>query len=198
MVNQNTSELLVIGPGDLGARVATLWKEKFPEAQITLKANRNDPDRESKWQSLGYIPYISEEDGKFHKYQNVLFAAPPGSGDGRLYANEITNAVAKFTSPNGLFIFTSSGGVYTENSGGVVDEKSDVVQVRKYFVVMITAILPWHNIFFTSYHKDRATQLILSCLISYSLQLLPLKLVPILYFVYLNGCLPGGRKWVSH
>ena len=65
--------------------------------------------------------------------------SPPGSGDGRLYANEITNAVAKFTSPNGLFIFTSSGGVYTENSGGVVDENSDVVQVRKYFVVMITA-----------------------------------------------------------
>ena len=32
-----TSELLVIGPGELGARVATLWKSKFPNAQITLK-----------------------------------------------------------------------------------------------------------------------------------------------------------------
>ena len=32
-----TSELLVIGPGELGARVATIWKSKFPNAQITLK-----------------------------------------------------------------------------------------------------------------------------------------------------------------
>ena len=132
MVNQNTSELLVIGPGDLGARVATLWKEKFPEAQITLKANRNDPEWEVKWQSLGYIPYKSEEDGKFHKYQNVLFSAPPGSGDGYSYANEIADAVNNFVLPNGLFLFTSSGSVYLENSGGVVDENSNVVQVRKY------------------------------------------------------------------
>ena len=127
-----TSQLLVIGPGDLGARVATLWKEKFPDAQITLKANRNDPEREIKWKSLGFIPYKSEEDGKFHKYQNVLFSAPPGSGDGYSYANEIANAVNNFALPNGLFLFTSSGSVYTENSGGVVDENSNVVQVRKY------------------------------------------------------------------
>ena len=32
-----TSKLLVIGPGELGARVATIWKSKFPNAQITLK-----------------------------------------------------------------------------------------------------------------------------------------------------------------
>ena len=31
------SKLLVIGPGELGARVATIWKSKFPNAQITLK-----------------------------------------------------------------------------------------------------------------------------------------------------------------
>ena len=55
----------------------------------------------------------------------------PGSGDGRSYANEISSAVTNFTSPNGIFTFTSSGGVYTENLGGIVDENSDVVQVRK-------------------------------------------------------------------
>ena len=70
--------LLVVGPGHLGARVATLWKARFPEAQITLKAHREDPEREAKWQSLGFIPYKARED---HKYHNVLFAAPPsGSG----------------------------------------------------------------------------------------------------------------------
>ena len=103
-----TSELLVIGPGELGARVATLWKSKFQNAQITLKAHRNNPEREEYWKSLGFIPF--KDDGKTHKYENVLFAAPPGSGgDGRTYANEVENALENFVLPNGTFVFTSSG-----------------------------------------------------------------------------------------
>lgn len=65
-----SKNLLVIGPGHLGARVATLWRERFPQAKIALKANRKDENREAKWQSLGFIPYDGE------KYPNVLFAAP--------------------------------------------------------------------------------------------------------------------------
>ena len=57
MEDKTTSELLVVGPGELGARVATLWKSKFPEAKIVLKANREDHEREAKWESLGFIPY---------------------------------------------------------------------------------------------------------------------------------------------
>ena len=30
---------------------------RFPEANITLKAHRDDPEREAKWKSLGFIPY---------------------------------------------------------------------------------------------------------------------------------------------
>jgi len=126
MEDKTTSELLVVGPGELGARVATLWKSKFPEAKITLKANREDHEREAKWESLGFIPYKDSQ----QKYQNVLFAAPPG-GDHRSYVNEIKNALTKFSSPSGLFVFTSSGGVYTENSGKMVDENSDVVSVEE-------------------------------------------------------------------
>ena len=48
-------------------------------------------------------------------------------GDGGSYVNEVVNALANCASPNGLFVFTSSGGVFTENSGGMVDEDSDVV-----------------------------------------------------------------------
>ena len=114
------------GSGELGARVATLWKSKFPNAQITLKAHRNDPEREEYWKSLGFIPF--KDDGKTHKYENVLFAAPPGSGgDGRTYANEVENTLANFVLPHGTFVFTSSGGVFTQNSGKMVDENSDVV-----------------------------------------------------------------------
>ena len=79
-MDSTNSELLVIGPGELGARVATVWKHKFPEAKIILKAHRKDPERENKWKSLGFIPYNEEElEGDQCKYQNVLFSAPPGN-----------------------------------------------------------------------------------------------------------------------
>jgi len=138
MENTSTSELLVVGPGHLGARVATLWKSRFPEAKITLKAHRDDPEREAKWKSLGFIPYKDED----HKYQNVLFAAPPGSsGDRHSYVNEVKSALAKFSSPNGLFVFTSSGGVFTENSGKMVDESSDVVSLEEPWTTRSQGIL---------------------------------------------------------
>ena len=69
------NDLLVIGPGQLGARLATLWKRRFPYAKIALKAHRKDPDREAKWKSLGFVAF---EEGQ--KYSNVLFAAPPTAG----------------------------------------------------------------------------------------------------------------------
>ena len=68
-------DLLVIGPGHLGARVATLWQQKFPNAMIALKANRQDLNREAKWHSLGFISHQEEENGR--KYNYVLFSAPP-------------------------------------------------------------------------------------------------------------------------
>ena len=134
------SSTTLSGSGELGARVATLWKSKFPNAQITLKANRNDPEREEYWKSLGFIPF--QDDGKTHKYENVLFAAPPGSGgDGRTYANEVENALANFVLPNGTFVFTSSGGVFTENSGKMVDESSDVVSLEEPWTTRSQGIL---------------------------------------------------------
>ena len=75
-------DLLVIGPGHLGARVATLWQQKFPNAMIALKANRQDLNREAKWHSLGFISHQEEENGR--KYNYVLFSAPP-SGQFILY-----------------------------------------------------------------------------------------------------------------
>jgi len=115
--------LLVIGPGHLGARVATLWQARYPEAKIALKAHRDDSDREAKWQSLGFIPYKDPN----QRYSNVLFAAPPSGTGGSIYAKSVEDAVVNCTSKGGRFVFTSSGGVYSENSGGIVDEGSDVL-----------------------------------------------------------------------
>ena len=72
-MSSQKNNLLVIGPGHLGARVATLWREQFPEAEIALKAHRQDKEREAKWQSLGFISF---KEGS--QYDNVLFSAPPG------------------------------------------------------------------------------------------------------------------------
>ena len=52
--------------------MATLWKQKFPDAKVALKARNVDSEREGKWKSLGFVAY---QDGD--KYNNVLFAVPP-------------------------------------------------------------------------------------------------------------------------
>lgn len=116
-------DLLVIGPGHLGARVATLWQQKFPNAMIALKANRQDLNREAKWHSLGFISHQEEENGR--KYNYVLFSAPPSGAEN--YFIEVTNALSNYTHPKSRFVFTSSGGVFTENEGGIVNEESNVV-----------------------------------------------------------------------
>ena len=72
----HVKNLLVIGPGHLGARVATLWQKRFPEAKILLKAQRNDVEREAKWKSLGFESY---QPGGEDIYPNVVFSAPPPS-----------------------------------------------------------------------------------------------------------------------
>jgi len=115
-------DILIIGPGVLGSRVATLWKQRFPQAQITLKAKRQDPEREAKWQSLGFICGSDKDVG--HKYPNVLFSAPPTAGTLEEYVDSVKAGGEICTS---RYVFTSSGGVYVENDGGIVDEASDVV-----------------------------------------------------------------------
>ena len=69
---------LLLGPGHLGARVATLWKQKFADAKVALKARNVDAEREAKWKSLGFVAY---QDGD--KYNNVLFAVPPSGQFGK-------------------------------------------------------------------------------------------------------------------
>ena len=49
---------------------------RFPEANITLKAHRDDPEREAKWKSLGFIPYKAGTIQKlqlFNSYFPLIF-----------------------------------------------------------------------------------------------------------------------------
>ena len=45
---------------------------RFPEANITLKAHRDDPEREAKWKSLGFIPYKAGTIQKLRLFNNSL------------------------------------------------------------------------------------------------------------------------------
>jgi hypothetical protein len=42
------------------------------------------------------------------------------------YAADIEDSIRNHLLPDGVFVFTSSGGVFTENSGNIIDEKSPV------------------------------------------------------------------------
>ena len=68
-----------------------------------------------------------------------LYPVLGSGGDGRVYANKVTNAL-NFVSHDGTFIFTSSGGVFTENSGGLVDENSNVVLLEEIGVELFSPI----------------------------------------------------------
>ena len=74
------NDLLVIGAGHLGARVAVLWKNKFPEASIFLKTRTNNPERSQKWKALGYTPVACDTDSLIPKCQFVVYSVPPTSG----------------------------------------------------------------------------------------------------------------------
>jgi len=137
-----THNLKVVGAGHLGVRVAHLWKLKFPDAEITLATRRNEPQRTAAWKTLGYKVSSREEEESGTltpvKVPYVVFCAPPtGNAD---YAKGIETSVQTdydATSPHGAYLFTSSSGVYSENTGGVVTETSPVAStVERYALIL--------------------------------------------------------------
>ena len=123
-------DLKIVGAGQLGVRLAVLWKAKFPDSSIYLKTNHKNHERSSKWESLGFKALSTEEENDSNRITTpfVAFCAPPTNNPN--YANDIHASIQndwKYNSTDDKgFVFTASGGVYVENSGGVIDEDSDV------------------------------------------------------------------------
>ncbi len=74
--------LIVVGSGELGCRVAALWKQSHPDATITLKTRSYKKEREDKWRAAGFC-CLSDKDK--HKKGEitapyVVFSAPPSGG----------------------------------------------------------------------------------------------------------------------
>ena len=126
----STMNLKIVGAGELGIRIAMLWKQKFPDSDVFLKTQHDDPDRSRKWRSLGFKPLSCEYEQKKNRVTApfVVFCAPPTNNPN--YVNDITESVSNDWDCNSTdgkaFVFTGSGGVYLENSGGIVDENSEV------------------------------------------------------------------------
>ena len=57
---------------DLFKQPKKLLLFRFPEANITLKAHRDDPEREAKWKSLGFIPYKAGTIQKLRLFNNYF------------------------------------------------------------------------------------------------------------------------------
>lgn len=110
--------LLIVGAGKLGRLVGALWREAHPGA--TVIAETRTGSSHARLAELGLSPRLRER-AVASTFPNVLFSAPPtGSAD---YPAEAARA-AKLWSGNGSLLFTSSTGVFTEESGGTVVETS--------------------------------------------------------------------------
>ena len=70
--------LVVVGAGELGCRVAELWKARFPTAQVILRTKSDNPKRSSKWKSLGFETTSDSNAAESSlKASNVLLCTPP-------------------------------------------------------------------------------------------------------------------------
>lgn len=121
-------DLLVVGPGVLGSRVAVGWLVKYPGAVVVGQTN-TDASHDG-LESLGVYPRVKNFDaddataGRTFPY--VVFSAPPsGSED---YPGEVESAL-KYWDGKGCFVFTSSSAVYANEAGEGCDEDSPVYEI---------------------------------------------------------------------
>jgi len=85
---------------------------------VSRSKNRHDELRAD-----GAEPRTLEEAAlSAEKHPNVVFCAAPGGNDD--YPAAVRRALGLWKGAPGRFVFTSSGGIYAEQDGGVVDESS--------------------------------------------------------------------------
>ena len=133
---EEMSDLIVVGAGTLGKLVARSWKAKNPSAKITLKFRSVDKERNALLELEGFN-IISKEKGEEEKAPLVVFCAPPTGNEN--YADDIKQSLENHwdtgekwkETGTAVFVFTSAGSVYAENSGGVVDEASETARTER-------------------------------------------------------------------
>eukprot|EP00928_Gymnodinium_smaydae_P027600 TRINITY_DN21296_c1_g3_i1.p1 TRINITY_DN21296_c1_g3~~TRINITY_DN21296_c1_g3_i1.p1 ORF type:complete len:349 (-),score=32.22 TRINITY_DN21296_c1_g3_i1:128-1174(-) len=145
---ENSDDLLVYGAGYLGRRVARRWLADHPRARV-VGVTRSEVHH-GDLVSEGIEPVVAGLElssvvprGSF---ANVVFTASPGAGRRQdmpttNYTEAMLDALSYWSgleSPGGSFVFTSSGGVFAEDSGGVVDESGHVSDSPKAALLLDT------------------------------------------------------------
>lgn len=113
--------LLVFGAGNLGEKVASLWQEKFPEAQIYAITQTNSKHEHLKLKN--FVPLLFSETIPTCSF--VLVSVPPKESD--IYEKLIRKALASWDTLGSL-LFISSASIYAENDGGLVVENSAILE----------------------------------------------------------------------
>jgi hypothetical protein len=110
------TDLLIVGAGHLGARVAALWRASFVDAGIV--AETRTPARHATLAAAGARPRL-RADAPPLPASNVLIALPPSAVED--YAAEAARAAALW-SRTGRLLLISSTAVYAEQDGGLCGE----------------------------------------------------------------------------
>lgn len=141
--NNGPKDLLIVGCGYLGHRLAEQWLQATPDARvigITLTHASHADMR-----SIGIEPQVLEEFRKAlpkKKFNYVVFSVPPFRDGASVvsYAEIASEALSSWAGPRGGleggFVFTSSGSVFAENAGGEVNETSPVSNLPSSAVIL--------------------------------------------------------------
>lgn len=122
-------DILVVGCGVLGTSLCKqlLSSNEFSTSHITA-ITKTKSNHESILQEVGNPDNFSvltfDQVPKEKQFTNVVFCAPPSGFED--YARAVKDCIDGFWSgpEDGLFVFTSSGGIYGVGDGEVVNEKS--------------------------------------------------------------------------
>jgi len=113
--------LLIVGAGTLGSLIVKQHRAAFPTARIV--AETRSTTRHDALRADGAETRTSEEAAlSAETMANVVFCVAPGGNDD--YVANVRRALALWKGAPGKFVFTSSGGIFAEQDGGVVDETS--------------------------------------------------------------------------
>eukprot|EP00403_Amphidinium_massartii_P017258 CAMPEP_0178420848 /NCGR_PEP_ID=MMETSP0689_2-20121128/26344_1 /TAXON_ID=160604 /ORGANISM="Amphidinium massartii, Strain CS-259" /LENGTH=293 /DNA_ID=CAMNT_0020042343 /DNA_START=117 /DNA_END=998 /DNA_ORIENTATION=+ len=133
---QEANDLLVVGAGYLGQRVAKRWLRMHPNARVVGVTNTDASHETLRAEGIEAttVDDLKSQADAGGRFPYVVFSAPPRSrkgSDPAGYIASVDDAITHWAQPlkdseTGGFVFTSSGGVLSEDNGGTVTEDSAV------------------------------------------------------------------------
>lgn len=127
--------LLIVGAGVLGRLAAAEWQRHGKSGEIVGVTRTEDAVRDAALRAEGIVPRLraevdAESASQGTRWPYVLFCASPGGNDD--YAEAVADALRLWDpKAGGRFVFTSSAGVYAEEDGGAVTERSPVTSTPR-------------------------------------------------------------------